>query len=714
LSNDAFRDSSNIQEQQQQTISALSNELELFLRSFKDRTGDYKYFDKINNMIATSSAYITVDYIDFDSFNPSLAKDITHKPDEMFDAFNEAVISILSEIHPEYAGEIKDNIRVRIGNYAVQKGLRDINADVINKLLGVSGMVVRSSEVKPFGKKIAYRCLNCNQINLSQLKGLSLRKPQRCLNCSEKELEMDIENSLFIDFQLVRLQELPEDLPAGQLPHYIEVTILGDLVDQCRPGDRIMLTGVIRIDQEAASFVSGNSSSSSSQIKTSLFKLRMEGNNIEYLGGRAGDKKTRSIERISISAEDEKQIIAMSKKPDIYEKLISSFAAHVYGHEVIKESILLLIVGSVNKKLDDGSARRGDINILLVGDPGTAKSEMLKFAAKIAPRGLYTSGRGSTAAGLTAAVIRDKSGIMMLEAGAVVLGDQGLVCIDEFDKIKAEDRSALHEVMEQQTCSVAKGGIVATLNARTSILSAANPMYGKYDPYKNITENVNLPIPLLTRFDIIYVIRDIPEKEKDSKIAGHILEIHKDFQKTSQTVAINIDLLSKYLAFAKQVVEPELTREAVSIIRDYYMKMRNVDSDSMITVTPRQLEGLIRLSTARARLLLKEKVEKEDAERSIFLVQRMLETAGVDVNTGKVDLGVLHGKPFSEISKLKLFMEIFSSLSGEDKNDVEENTFIIELAKTGKFSESDAKSFIKKAMNDGQIYERKPGFYSKA
>jgi replicative DNA helicase Mcm len=714
LSNDAFRDSSNIQEQQQQqqTISALSNELELFLRSFKDRTGNYKYFDKINNMIATSSAYITVDYIDFDSFNPSLAKDITHKPDEMFDAFNEAVISILSEIHPEYAGEIKDNIRVRIGNYAVQKGLRDINADVINKLLGVSGMVVRSSEVKPFGKKIAYRCLNCNQINLSQLKGLSLRKPQRCLNCSEKELEMDIENSLFIDFQLVRLQELPEDLPAGQLPHYIEVTILGDLVDQCRPGDRIMLTGVIRIDQEAASFASGNSSSS--QIKTSLFKLRMEGNNIEYLGGRAGDKKTRSIERISISAEDEKQIIAMSKKPDIYEKLISSFAAHVYGHEVIKESILLLIVGSVNKKLDDGSARRGDINILLVGDPGTAKSEMLKFAAKIAPRGLYTSGRGSTAAGLTAAVIRDKSGIMMLEAGAVVLGDQGLVCIDEFDKIKAEDRSALHEVMEQQTCSVAKGGIVATLNARTSILSAANPMYGKYDPYKNITENVNLPIPLLTRFDIIYVIRDIPEKEKDSKIAGHILEIHKDFQKTSQTVAINIDLLSKYLAFAKLVVEPELTREAVSIIRDYYMKMRNVDSDSMITVTPRQLEGLIRLSTARARLLLKEKVEKEDAERSIFLVQRMLETAGVDVNTGKVDLGVLHGKPFSEISKLKLFMEIFSSLSGEDKNDVEENTFIIELAKTGKFSESDAKSFIKKAMNDGQIYERKPGFYSKA
>jgi replicative DNA helicase Mcm len=337
---------------------------------------------------------------------------------------------------------------------------------------------------------------------------------------------------------------------------------------------------------------------------------------------------------------------------------------------------------------------------------------MLKFAAKIAPRGLYTSGRGSTAAGLTAAVIRDKSGIMMLEAGAVVLGDQGLVCIDEFDKIKAEDRSALHEVMEQQTCSVAKGGIVATLNARTSILSAANPMYGKYDPFKNITENVNLPIPLLTRFDLIYVIRDSPEKEKDSRIASHILEIHQDAELAAQP-AIDIDLFSKYLAFSKQI-EPRLTIEAINIIRNYYMKMRNVDSEGMITVTPRQLEGLIRLSTARARSLLRDRVEAEDAERAIYLVQRMLETAGVDVNTGKVDLGVLHGKAHSEVSKLKIFIEIFNALAGQDRNDVEENNFINELIKTGKFTQDEARTFIRKAMQNGQIYERKSGFYAKA
>ena len=687
---------------EQQTLAALSNNLEKFLRAFRDKDGAYKYFEAINHMMASNSVSLVVDYIDFDTFRPDLAKQITYDPDEMLEAFSSAVLSILTEIHPDYAFEIRDKVKVRIGNYSVQKGLRDINAEVIDKLIGVSGMVVRSSEVKPLAKRIGYRCLNCNTINETQLKGLVLRKPLKCINCSEKEFEMDPENSIFSDFQMVRLQELPEDLPAGQLPHYVEVTVTGDLVDQCRPGDRIMLTGIVRIEQEQIS----------SQVKTSLFRLKMEGNNIEYLGGRAGSKEMRTIERIAISTEDEKQIMAIASKADAYDKLIASFAPHVYGHEVIKEAILLLIVGSVTKKLEDGSTRRGDLNIFLVGDPGTAKSEMLKFAAKIAPRGLYTSGRGTTAAGLTAAVIRDKSGIMMLEAGAVVLGDQGLVCIDEFDKIKPEDRSALHEVMEQQTCSVAKGGIVATLNARTSILSAANPLYGKYDPFKNITENVNLPVPLLTRFDIIYVVRDTPEKEKDSRIASHILELHREAGRAAHP-AIEIDLFCKYLAFSKQI-EPRLTIEAIEIIRNYYMKMRNVDSEGMITVTPRQLEGLIRLSTARARLLLKDKVEADDAERAIYLVQRMLETAGVDVNTGKVDLGVLHGKPHSEISKLKAFMEVFNALSGQDKNDVEEKNFINELARTGKFSEEEARAFIKKAMQNGQIYERKPGFYAKA
>lgn len=697
-------------EQKQQTTSAIADELESFLRAFKDKDGNYKYFDRINNMMASNSTFIVVDYIDLDRNKPELTKLITDTPDDMFEAFDKAVYSILREIHYDYAQEIKDKIKVRIGNYQVQKGLREISADLINKLISVPGMVVRTSEIKPLAKKLAYACLNCNTLNEAQLKGLTLKKPTRCTQCSEKELEMDPENSFFTDFQLVRIQELPEDLPAGQLPHYVEVTVMDDLVDRCRPGDRVLLTGIVRIEQEL-----------SLQVRTSLFKLRMEGNNIEYLGGifgnkdeRTGDSKDeRILDRIVISREDAKRILAISEMPDAYDNLVASFAPHIYGHEIIKESILLLIVGSVTKKLADGSNRRGDINIFLVGDPGTAKSEMLKFAAKIAPRGLYTSGRGTTAAGLTAAVIRDKSGIMMLEAGAVVLGDQGLVCIDEFDKIKSEDRSALHEVMEQQTCSVAKGGIVATLNARTSILSAANPKYGKYDPFRNITENVEpLPIPLLTRFDIIHVIRDNADTERDNRIANHILEIHRDIEHAAQSV-IEIDLFRKYLAYAKQK-EPKLTTEAIDILRNYYLKMRNVDSEGMITATPRQLEGLVRLATARARLLMKDNVDSEDADRAIYLVSQMLETVGIDVNTGKVDLGVLHGKPLSETSKLKTFTDVFNGLSGEDKNDVEEKNFVNELVKTGKFTEDEAKEFIRKAMQNGQIYERRAGFYAKA
>ena len=359
---------------------------------------------------------------------------------------------------------------------------------------------------------------------------------------------------------------MPEDLPPGQLPHYVDVTIKQDLVDNARPGDRIILTGIVRIEQEPIAGIS--------KINSGVYRLRIDGNNIEFLGGK-GSKTQRNAERGEISPEEEKIIKALGKNPDIYQRLIDSFAPHIQGQSLIKEAILLLIVGSTQRVLTDGSKIRGDINVFLVGDPGTAKSEMLKFCARIAPRGLYTSGRGSTAAGLTAAVVRDKTGIMMLEAGAVVLGDQGLVCIDEFDKMKPEDRSALHEVMEQQSASIAKGGIVATLNARTSILAAANPMYGKYDPFKNITENVNLPIPLLTRFDLIFVVRDTPTRERDEKIARHIIKLHTP-QGTNTRSLIDIDILTKYLAYAKRN-QPELTKQAEEKILEYYLKMRNVE-----------------------------------------------------------------------------------------------------------------------------------------
>ena len=684
------------------TDSALSDHVKRFLSSFK-YDGSYKYVQAVDEMMPKNSKFIVVDYNDLIS-EPDIESIFHTDPDKIFTAFSRAIKETLQTRFPDYAEKIKDEIRVRLVNFPIERSLRQINSETIGKITSVSGMVVRASEVKPLAKELTFVCPDQHPTKIVQVKGMSVNLPVVCghANCKHRDFELKPEESKFIDFQILRLQELPEDLPPGQLPHYIDVTIKQDLVDNARPGDRIILTGIVRIEQESVTGVSRGHSG--------LYRLRIEGNNIEYLGGR-GTKTSRKAEREMISPEEEKIIRALSSNPDIYERLIDSFAPHIQGQTLIKEAIMLLVVGSTQRLLGDGSKIRGDINVFLVGDPGTAKSEMLKFCARIAPRGLYTSGRGSTAAGLTAAVVRDKTGILMLEAGAVVLGDQGLVCIDEFDKMKPEDRSALHEVMEQQSASIAKGGIVATLNARTSILAAANPMYGKYDPFKNITENVNLPIPLLTRFDLIFVVRDIPTTDRDEKIARHIIELHTP-QGTDKRSIIDVDILTKYLSYAKRM-SPDLTKEAEEKILKYYLDMRKVDSDEMITVTPRQLEGIIRLSTARARLLMKDKVEEEDAERAIYLIQSMLQDAGVDVNTGQVDLGVLQGKPKSEVSKMQLFMDVLKSLEGDRKMPVDEKTFVEELAKTEKFTEENAREFIRKMLREASIYESKPGHYNR-
>ena len=687
-----------------QTESALSDYVKNFLMQFKDKTGEFRYVDEIDRMMSSNTKFINIDYNDLVT-HPEIESVFNEKPDEILEAFTRAIKEILQQRFPKYAKKIEHEIRARIGNYPVQRSLRQINAEVIGKMTSVSGMVLRASEVKPLAKELVFMCPEGHRTDVILDKDLKLTTPLQCSNskCSHKELGIEPKSSRFIDVQFVRLQELPEDLPPGQLPHYLDVTVKQDLVDDARPGDRIVLTGIIRIEQERMSGVSKNESP--------LYRLRLDGNNVEFLGGK-GDKNSRRIEREQISSEEEKMIISLSKNSDIYERLIESYAPHITGHEVIKESILLLMAGSTQRQLNDGSKIRGDINIFLVGDPGTAKSEMLKFCARIAPRGLYTSGRGSTAAGLTAAVVRDANGIFMLEAGATVLGDQGLVCIDEFDKMKAEDRSALHEVMEQQTASIAKGGIVATLNARTSILAAANPMYGKYDPFKNITENVNLPVPLLTRFDLIFVVRDKPSKERDTKIAKHIINLHTPKGIDSRSL-IDSETLTKYISYAKRI-QPILTKEAEEKILNYYMKMRSIgqDGDDTITVTPRQLEGLIRLATARARLSLKNQVGGQDAQRAIDLLEIMFNEAGIDVNTGKVDLGTLQGRPRSEVSKMQLFMDVLRSLEGEHKHPVEESQLVEELAKTDKFTEDDARNYIRKMQKDSVIYESKPGYYN--
>ena len=318
-----------------QSRSATIDQVQSFLSSFKDKSGAFHYVEEIDQMMAKQVKFITVDYNDIVSHKDIEVK-FNLEPDEILYAFSGAIKNILEERFPDYAAKISDDIRVRIANYPIQRSLRQINAEVIGRMTSVSGMVVRSSEVKPLARNVVYKCPEGHITEVPLERGLNIYTPSKCSTekCAHRDIRIDPEQSKFIDFQIIRLQELPEDLPPGQLPHYIDVTIKQDLVDNARPGDRIILTGIVRIEQEQ---ITGT------RINSGLHRLRIEGNNIEFLGGRGG-KNSRRSEREEISPEEEKIIKSLARNTDIYERLINSFAPHIQGHAIIKESILLLMV----------------------------------------------------------------------------------------------------------------------------------------------------------------------------------------------------------------------------------------------------------------------------------------------------------------------------------------------------------------------------------
>jgi len=673
--------------------SKLYDQFEFFLKSYRAQDGKLKYREQISRLASEQKRSILINYQDIIRFDPELAVSLAESPTQAIEECTKAALETIKIENLDYALSIEREFKVRIHGLPERLNLRNITSKYIDKMISLGGMVVRTSEIMPLLKVAAFVCPSGHVTHIIQ-KGTLLKTPSKCSQCNEtRNFELDRSRSIFTDYQILRIQELPEELPPGQLPQYIDIEIDGDIVNIARPGDRIIVTGIIRAEAER----------NKKPFQSSLFKIKLEGLYIEEL--------SRSNERIEITAEDEEKIKELAKAPDVYGNLIFSLAPGIYGHNEIKEALLLMAVGSPQVSLPDGQALRGDINVLLVGDPGTAKSELLKYVSRLAPRALYTSGRGSTAAGLTAAVVKEANGMMMLEAGAVVLADQGIACIDEFDKMKPEDRSVLHEVMEQQTVSVAKGGIVATLNARTSIVAAANPLLGKYNTFKNLYENINLPIPLLNRFDLIFIVRDLPNRESDEKLAEHILEIRKKGN-YAYYPPIEFNLLRKYLEYAKRV-NPKLSEEASEKIKAFYLEMRGVSQEDTIAITARQLETLIRLTLARARLLLKENADAEDATRAIELVKSMLETVGVDVRTKKIDIGgILQGKPASERSQLQIALETFTKLCGPKNEPVDERTVIDELVKTGKFTNEDAVRIITIMLRNGQIYEKAWGKYS--
>lgn len=354
------------------------------------------------------------------------------------------------------------------------------------------------------------------------------------------------------------------------------------------------------------------------------------------------------------------------------------------------------------------------MHILIVGDPGIGKSQILKYVSKLAPRGIYTSGKGTSGVGLTAAAVRDDLGGWSLEAGALVLGDKGNVCVDELDKMREEDRSAIHEALEQQTISIAKAGIMATLNSRCSVLAAANPKFGRFDRYKSIAEQMNLPSPILSRFDLIFIIEDKPNAERDHDLAGHILKIHQD---STIPYVIEPELMRKYIAYARKSVQPTLTKEAAEVLQDFYVTMRSgaIDEESPVPITARQLEALVRLAEASARIRLSNEVLKEDAQRAIKLQEDCMKQVGYDPDTGKVDIDKVEGRTSkSERDKINIIIDVIKELSDEYEGSAPKNIVYAELADKYNVGEEKVDEVINMLKSKGVIYEPTSDHYKVA
>ena len=663
---------------------------DLFRTHESDQIGS-KYRKRLAQVAITNGKSLIIDFDDLISFDPALARSLVEKPDDYITYASSAATAQMRVEDPEYAEHV-GKIFARFRRLPEKTALRKIGAEHIKKIALVDGIVVRTTQVKPTIGSAVFRCRKCLEITVLDQEGELIHGPgSHCQFCKQStSFELLQEQSKFKNTQEARIQERPEDLPPGQLPRYLEVRLEDDLVDSARPGDRVSVTSIVRAEKQTVG--------ERGRLRT--FNIYLDANFVDVVG-----KETEVVE---ITPEDEKQILEAAQDPWVQRKLVMSLAPSIYGYEDVKEGILYLLFGGTAKQLPDGVNIRGDENVLLIGDPGTAKSQLLQYVARIAPRGLYTSGRGTTAAGLTAAVLREKTGGMILEAGALVLADKGVACIDELDKMRPDDRVAIHEALEQQTVSVAKGGIVATLNARAAVLAAANPSLGRYEPHRNVSENINLPVTILSRFDLIFIIKDQPEPDYDSRMSEHILALHRS-KVSPETAPFAPDFLRKYISFAKRIT-PVLTPEAVIELRDFYLKMRSKGGEeAAVAITPRQLEALVRISEARARAFLRDTVTVEDAKSAIRIMTVSLSDVGVDVKTGAMDIDVIMtGKPRSLRDSFQRVIETVAEMERETGT-VEETVLIAALVDKEKMEEREARRLIGQLIKEGILYSPKPG-----
>jgi len=672
-----------------------------FFKSYRTESGSLKYREMIQRLPLTDEKSVVIDFNELLRFDPQLAKQITDKPEWLKQA-SDAIKDVVDLEDHDYVLRVLEKgaeFKARLRNLEEKVNLRMIRANHIGKLIMVDGIVTRVSEVKPQLISAMFQC-NCGQkTEVLQVEG-RYTPLATCPACKrDGPFTLIAEDSTFVDWQKIRIQEMPEELPPGQMPRSIDVIVKEDLVDAARPGDRVAIIGVLMSVQD---FVPRKG-------RLTTFRTYVDTNYV--------DNSEKESERVEVTPEEERVILDLAKDEWVYQKIVKSIAPSIYGLEDIKEAIALTLFGGVPKTLPDGVKIRGEINTLLVGDPGTAKSQLLIYTAELAPRGLYTSGKGSTAAGLTAAVLRDTdTGDMTLEAGALVLADRGVACVDEFDKMNPQDRVAIHQAMEQQTISIAKAGIVATLNARAAILAAANPALGRYNIYKNPAENIDLPVTVLSRFDLIFVIMDRPESERDKRMAEHVLSLHSS-RGAGIEAPITPHLLRKYISYAKKNMTPVLTPEAAKKIREFYLETRAMgeNPESPVPITARQLEALVRLAEARAKMGLKKEITVEDAEAVIRLMKTSLKMVGIDKETGRPDIDtIMVGKSKSQRERFDIILDLVRELGKESKDGIVPVEKVIDAARAQGVEEHFARAAVTQLIREGVLYEPKQGLVRKA